>query len=94
VSDMRHELRRHFLCSRHNGSLLNSGADRMQRSDAEREIIREWEALHESQRQTERHVGMFAMAIKDKYPFKYNGDRYQAIKAIIARHQRARQATK
>jgi hypothetical protein len=66
----------------------------MQRSDAEREIIREWEALHESQRQTERHVGMFAMAIKDKYPFKYNGDRYQAIKAIIARHQRARQATK
>jgi hypothetical protein len=59
----------------------------MQRSDAEREIIREWEALHVSQRETERHAAMFAMAIKDKYPFKYEGDRYQAIKAIIAKHQ-------
>jgi hypothetical protein len=59
----------------------------MQRINAEQEIIREWEALHETQRQTERHAAMFAMAIKDKYPFSYDGDRYQAIKAIIAKHQ-------
>jgi capsid protein len=59
----------------------------MRKIDAEQEIIREWEALHDSQRQTERHAAMFAMAIKDKYPFSYDGDRYQAIKAIIAKNQ-------
>jgi hypothetical protein len=60
----------------------------MRKIDPEREIIREWEALHDSQRRTERHAAMFAMAIKDKCPFIYDGGRYQAIKAIIGEHQK------
>jgi hypothetical protein len=59
----------------------------MTRAEAERKIIEDWKALPENERQTDHDASFFAMKIKDKYPFKYGGDRYQAVHAIISRYR-------
>ena len=59
----------------------------MLKRDAEQAIIRERLARPEAERQTESHAPVFAMKVKDKFPFRTSGDRYQAVKAIILRYQ-------
>jgi len=64
------------------------GGSSMLRKDAEREIIREWTALPESERQTEHQAAQFALRMKRKYPFDYiGGDQYQEIRRMIVRLQ-------
>jgi hypothetical protein len=61
---------------------------RITKNDAEQEIIREWRALPEIERQADAHAASFAMKIKDKYQFRHSGsDRYQAVHQIIIRYQ-------
>jgi hypothetical protein len=61
---------------------------RITKNDAEQEIIREWRALPEIERQADAHAAWFAMKIKDKYPFRHSGsDRYQAVHQFIIRYQ-------
>ena len=61
---------------------------RINRNDAEQEIIQEWRALPDNERRTGAHAVRFAMEIKDKYPFRPNGfDRYQAAYQFIIRYQ-------
>jgi hypothetical protein len=61
----------------------------MLRKDAEREIIREWMALPEGERRTERQAAEFALRMKRKYPFNYlGGDRYQEIRRMMQRHEK------
>lgn len=65
------------------------GGSSMLRKDAEREIIREWTALPESERQTENQAAKFALRMKRKYPFDYiGGDRYQEIRRMMPRHHK------
>ena len=59
----------------------------MLRKDAEREIIREWMNLPETERQSEHQAAQFALKMKRKYPFDYaGGDRYQEIRRMMLRH--------
>ena len=51
--------------------------------EARREIVREWSALPVSERRTKDQAAPFAMAIKDKYPFRSSADRYQVIKGWL-----------
>jgi hypothetical protein len=61
----------------------------MLRKDAEREIIREWMALPEGERQSERQAAEFALRMKRKYAFDYlGGDRYQEIRRMMLRHEK------
>jgi hypothetical protein len=61
----------------------------MLRKDAEREIIREWTALPESERKTENQAAQFALKMKRKYPFDYlGGDRYHEIRRMMLRHHK------
>jgi hypothetical protein len=57
------------------------------RRSAEREVIREWNALPAAKRRTEDQASIFALKIRDKYPFAYRGDRYYAILVAIMEHQ-------
>lgn len=57
------------------------------RRTAEREIIREWNSLPASKRQTERQASTFAWKVRNKYPFTYRGDRYHAVLAAILEYQ-------
>ena len=59
----------------------------MLRKDAEREIIREWMNLPETERQSEHQAAQFALKMKRKYPFDYaGGDRYHEIRRMMLRH--------
>jgi hypothetical protein len=59
----------------------------MLRKDAEREIIREWMNLPETERQSEHQAAQFAVKMKRKYPFDYaGGDRYHEIRRMMLRH--------
>ena len=61
----------------------------MLRKDAEREIIREWMNLPETERQSEHQAAQFALKMKRKYPFDYaGGDRYQEIRRMMLRHHK------
>jgi hypothetical protein len=69
--------------------LRGIGGSSMLRKDAEREIIREWIALPESERRTEQQAAQFALRMKRKYPFDYiGGDRYQEIRRMMLRHHK------
>ena len=64
----------------------------MLRKDAEREIIREWMNLAETERQSEHQAALFALKMKRKYPFDYaGGDRYHEIRRMMRCERRARQ---
>ena len=61
----------------------------MLRKDAEREIIREWMNLPETERQSEHQAARFALKMKRKYPFDYaGGDRYHEIRRMMLRHHK------
>ena len=49
------------------------------KDEARRAIMAEWNTLPEAERKTESQAAAFAMAVKDKYPFRSNADRYQVI---------------
>ena len=51
--------------------------------EARRKIRREWSKLPPSERQTREQAAVFAMEIKDKYPFPSKTDRYQVIKGWL-----------
>jgi hypothetical protein len=53
-----------------------------------REIIREWMAKPQSERQTETQAARFAWKLVDRYCLMSMGERYKEIKRIIAQHQR------
>jgi DUF438 domain-containing protein len=61
---------------------------RITKNDAEQAIIQEWRALPEIERQANSHAELFAMKIKDKYPFRHSGsDRYHVVRQFIIRYQ-------
>jgi hypothetical protein len=49
------------------------------KDEARREIVAEWNSLPASARKTDHQAALFAMRIKDKYPFRSRADRYQVI---------------
>jgi hypothetical protein len=51
--------------------------------EAQKAILAEWRALPSSERKTADQAATFAMMIKDKYPFRASGDRYQVIKGWL-----------
>ena len=51
--------------------------------EARRAITREWYNLPTSARQTREQAAIFAMEIRDKYPFPAKIDRYQIIKGWL-----------
>ncbi len=59
----------------------------MTRAEAERKIIREWKVLPQTERKFEKQAVDFAMKIKDKYQFEFNGDRSLVIIGIVRDYQ-------
>ena len=55
--------------------------------DAEREIIRDWEALPETERQTINQAFWFADKIEGRYPFGKEARPYRFILGSIADYQ-------
>lgn len=55
----------------------------MKQEEARRLILQEWRNLPPDERQTERRAAEFAMRIKDQYPFRCRGDRYQVVKGWV-----------
>jgi hypothetical protein len=55
----------------------------MTQADAKNLIMREWLQLPNSSRKTGDQAALFAMQLKDKYPFHCSGDRYQVIKGWL-----------
>jgi hypothetical protein len=55
----------------------------MKQEAAKRLILEEWRSLPREERNTERQAAEFAMRIKDQYPFRCHGDRYQVIKGWV-----------
>jgi len=58
----------------------------MTQAEAKEYILAEWDALPEAKRATGMFV--FAMEMKEKYPFRCSGDRYQWIKGWITSPRR------
>jgi hypothetical protein len=58
----------------------------MLKEQAREAIIREWLALPRQERRSDLQAGWFAMKIKDRYPFKADGDRYQVIKGFLVNY--------
>ncbi len=59
----------------------------MTSAEAEREIIREWKVLPQTERKLEEQAVDFAMKIKDKYKFECDGDHSLAIIGFIRDYQ-------
>jgi hypothetical protein len=55
----------------------------MKPEEAPRAILRRWRAKPAAERQTQTQAVAFAKEIKDKYAFRYSGDRYQIIKGWL-----------
>ena len=61
---------------------------RINRHDAEQEIIQVWRSLPETMRRTEAHATVFAMKIKDDFPFRYRTrGRFETVRDIVIRYQ-------
>ena len=67
----------------HVASGEREGRIMLTQAEARKEILREWLALPASRRKTSDQAAAFAMAIKDKYPFRSSADRYQVIKGWL-----------